>query len=177
MQDLPNNTPAQAIVHLVANPRPFFGAIVRIPTNKPKDESYESLVCSEHDKACIHEIVTTLGEKGKFYLLFNQGHLKDLGTQVEHLHPLKFMSSIFSYQHLMSHMADIFDDYFKRTGFMDGLGPSLTLEAGRNKLNQYLDKFAQEINVPLEKMAPYFRSHDWEGLVEFLIDYKEKTHA
>jgi len=173
MLDIPSNTPAQAIVHLVSKPQILLGARANVSAKKPNNDSYENLICSERDKACVHEIITTLGERGKIYLLFNQGHINDLGDEIEHLHPLKFLTSIFCYPHIKRHMPEIYDDYFKRNGFMGGLAPNLSRESEKGKLNQYLGKFAQEIKVPLDKMRPFFDTHNWEGLVEFLITYKE----
>ena len=169
MHDIPNKTPAQAIIHMVSKPKALIGSIIKIPVPKPKDIPYENIPCSERDKVCVREIITTMGENGKFSLLFMQGHLQALGAEIEQLHPLKFLSSIFMYPELKPHMAEIFDDYFKRTGFMDGLGPNLSLEADKQRLNQYIDQFAAEINMQPEKIRPYFENRDWEALVRVLI--------
>jgi hypothetical protein len=169
MHDIPNKMPAQAIVHLVSKPKAILGSIIKIPAPKPKELPYENIPCSERDKACVREIITSMGENGKFSLLFMQGHLRDLGAEIEQLHPLKFLSSIFVHPELKVHMAEIFDDYFKRTGFMDGLGPNLSLEADKGRLDQYLDAFAKEINFPAEKIRPYFDNRDWEEMVRTII--------
>ncbi len=172
MHDLPPKvfSPAQAIVYNVLAPRALIGAIIKIP--KPAEESYEKLICTPEDTATVQEIVTILGENGKLSLLFKQNYLNELGSRIETLHPLKFMTSIFCYPHLHEYMLDIFDDYFKRTGFMSGLGPSLAHETKKGKLQALLPKFAEEMKIPLEKMQPYFDRHEWEALVEFILAYQ-----
>lgn len=172
-------------MHDLPPPKPFvqtitprlewaLASIVKIPPAKPAAQSYEDLVCTEEDKAVIAEIITILGENNKLSLLFKQNHLKALGTQIDHLHPMKFLTAIFNDPQLKMYMNGIFEDYFKRNGFMDGLGPSMTREQEKGKLQQYIPDFAKELHVPAESIRPYFQASDWEGLVRFLIDFESQ---
>lgn len=144
-------------------------SIIKKPPTKSTELAYKDLACTEADKANIYEIISTMAENGKLSLLFKQGHLKELGSQINHVHPLKFLSTIFSDAHLKSCMYYIWNDYFKRNGFMDGLGPSLGRESEKGKLNQYIGDFAKDVGVPAENLKPYFEAQDWENLVLFLI--------
>ena len=144
--------------------------VVKSPEVAKFDEKPDWQFCSEEDRENINEIITTLAENGKVKLLFKQNHLKELGAQIDHLHPLKLLSTIFTNPELKSHMTGIFNDYFKRNGFMDGIGPSLDSKADAGDLNQYIEKFAQEVNVPSENIKPFFENKDWEGLIEYLIN-------
>lgn len=110
-----------------------------------------------------------MAENGKLSLLFKQSQLKEMGAQINHVHPLKFLSSIFADPYLKSCMAYVWDDYFKKNGFLDGLAPSLTREAEKGKLTQYLSEFAAEVGVKEADLRPYFDVKDWENLVLFLI--------
>lgn len=144
-------------------------SIIKKPPVKPTEMTYTELNCSEQDRNCIYEIISTMGEKGKLSLLFQQGHLRELGAQINHVHPLIFLSTIFSDAHLKSCMYYIWDDYFKRNGFLDGLAPSLTREAEKGKLNMYIGDFAKDIGVTPDAIQGYFDTRDWENLVLFLI--------
>ena len=135
----------------------------------PKVNPYESLSLSDTDRAHVSEIITILAENGKLSLLFKKNHLKELGSQINHLHPLKFLSAIFSNPALKARMGEIFKDYFKRNGFMGELSDSLTEASDSGELNHYIEKFAREVNVPAEEIRPYFLNQDWEGLIDFLI--------
>jgi hypothetical protein len=175
MHDLPYKAPAQEIAQVVVptiapSHDPLTSSVAKSNLVKKAEDPYEKLTCSEIDRENIDEIITTLAKNGKLGLLFKQNHLKALGARIDHLHPLKLLSAIFSNPDLKSHMGDIFNDYFKRNGFMDGIGPSLTSNADQGNLNQYIDKFAQEVNVPAESLRPYFENRDWEGLIESLIN-------
>ena len=155
-------------------PKPFhfffsLASIIKLPTNPGVDVAYKDLVCTEQDKANIVEIISVIADNSKFSLLLKQNHLKNLGSQVNHVHPLKFLSVALSSEYLKSCLIQIFDDYFKRNGFMDGLGPSLTREAEKGKLETYLPAFSQDVGVPVDMMLPYIQARDWEGLVRYLM--------
>ncbi|HSX38891.1 MAG TPA: hypothetical protein VLE95_08760 [Chlamydiales bacterium] len=156
---------------LPPNPFHYFvhlGSIINIPKNPKADVAYKDLVCTEQDKSYIIELVTTIAENNKFSLLLKQTYLKNIGVQINHVHPLKFLSVAVSSDFLKSCVIQIFDDYFKRNGFMDGLGPSLTREAEKGKLENYLADFSKEVSVPLENIRPYVETRDWESLVSLL---------
>ena len=144
-------------------------SIIKLPTNPSADIPYKDLVCTEQDKTYIHEIITSIADNSKFSLLLKQNHLKNLGAQINHVHPLKFLAASVGTPQLRACLIYIFDDYFKRNGFMDGLGPSLTREAEKGKLEMYLAPFAKEVGVNVEDIQPYFTARDWEGLVRFLM--------
>lgn len=154
-----------------------FASIIKI--SPPAPEKYQDLVCNEHDKMCIAEIVTTISLNNKWDLIWDEGRLTEIGAKISHVHPLKFLAAILTNPMLKGCMPGIFEDYFKRNGFLgyrliggrpaDGLGSGLNREADKNKLEQYLDDFAKEINVPMEAIKPYFQMRDWENLVRFLI--------
>lgn len=154
---------------IIALALPASASIIKKPPAKQADLTYQELACTEQDQAYIYEIISTMAENGKLNLLFKKTHLKEIGEQINHVHPMKFMSTIFTNPHLKSCMFYIWDDYFKRNGFLDGLGPSLTREADKGKLHQYIKEFAEEVGVPVENIEGYFQAREWEGLVLYLI--------
>ena len=133
-----------------------------------QSDSYQDLVCTEQEKSIIFEIISTTAEYGKLSLLMKWSHLKRLGTQIDHIHPLKFLSTIFENPYLKSCVNKLFDDYLKRSEFMGGTGPSLAKQAEKGNLNQYIAEFAAEVGVSPESIAKFFQNQDWEGLVRFL---------
>jgi len=170
--ETPRN-PQNLTVHDIAIEVPEPEALDEVAKNnlvKKGKDPYDKLVLSEEDKDYVYEIITILADNGKLSLLFKQNHLRDLGSQIDHLHPLKFLSAIFSNPNLKTRMGKIFEDYFKRNGFMDEISPSLTSKSESGELNQYIEKFAEEVKVPVEKIRPYFEEQDWNGLIDFLIN-------
>ncbi len=148
-----------------------------IKISPPAPELYKDLVCNPQDKAIIEVIVTALAENTKWDLLWTEGQLNELGAKITHVHPLKFLSTILMNPVLKMHLIVIFDDYFKRNGFLgnrlgrtaDGFGSSMNREADKNKLDQYIADFAAEINVTVDRIRPYIQTRDWENLVRNLI--------
>lgn len=151
----------------------YFGSIIKIPPAHQAELLYKDLIFTEQDKLYICELITTMSQSNKFQLLFKQSHLKMIGAQINHVHPLKFISTIFSDPELKSLMPTIRDDSFKWSGLLDGLGPSLTREAIKGKLQLYLNDFAEEVHLAPEAIRPYFESRDWDNFIRFLIESDE----
>lgn len=149
---------------------PFLAAIMKF-TDDYEASCYAELPCSEQDAAYIHEIINIVGTNNKVTLLVKRSYLNLLGTYIAHVHPMKFLTTILKSPELRPHMKPIFDDYFKRGGFMDGVAPSMTREADRDNLFQYIHDFAQDLGVSGYDLEKYFKNSDWEGLVRYLIDY------
>jgi hypothetical protein len=148
---------------------PAMASIIKKPPVKPTEVLYKDLPCDEQDRANIYEIISTMAEKGKLGLLFHQGHLREIGAKINHVHPLKFLASIFKDPYLKSCMYYIWDDRFKWNGFLDGLAPSLEREAEKGKLHVYLNEFAADLGVESDSLKSYFDARDWGNMVLFLI--------
>lgn len=150
---------------------PLFSSIIKFPPNgESKDPPYAELICTDVDVRCIHEIITSVAENSKVTLFFKQSHLKQLGAQINHVHPLKFLAAIFKDPKLRLCMREIGDDDYKWSNFMEGLAPNLTREADKGKLEQHLNSFATEIEINPDAIRKYFQNRDWESLVRQLMN-------
>lgn len=152
--------------------RAILGPIIKIPPDGGnKDLAYHELICTQNHRNQIEYIITTIASNNKVTLLFLQGDLKRAGAMINEVHPLKFLETIFCNPVLKELMPKVESDYFKWTGFLDGLVPSLTNQANQGKLLQYLNDFAKRVNSPPDALATYFHSKDWENLVRYLITH------
>lgn len=168
--DLPPSTQVVWMQEISCN---FLGSIIKFPPGggqPPQMSPYKELVCSEEDRANIYELIMTMAREGKMSLLFKQSHMKLLGAKICHVHPLKFLATIFSDPQLKECMREVFNDHFKRNGFMDGLGSSLTREAEKGTCEIYLKEFSQEVGVKVEILHKFFQARDWDGFVRCLIE-------
>jgi hypothetical protein len=147
------------------------GAIIKLPPNPGVDVAYKDLVCTESDKEKIIELFNTLADNNKFYLLLNQTYIRGIGAQLNHVHPLKLIAVSMATPHLKNCYRLIFEDYFKKLEVLGGMGASLTREADKGKLDQYLAPFAEEMSIPVEDLRPFTEARDWEGLVTYLMTH------
>ncbi len=137
---------------------------------KPKQNlSYKELVCDEKDKTTIATIISWMAEHGKLWLLAHKGELNRMGDDIDHVHPLKFLETIFSNSYLKDCMFEIWDDYFKRNGFMDGLRGSLDAKVATKELHKYLPEFSKAIKIHQDKLAPFLDNRSWDDFVYFLM--------
>ncbi|HSX10748.1 MAG TPA: hypothetical protein VLF94_03410 [Chlamydiales bacterium] len=144
-------------------------SIIKKPPVKAADLTYDELVCTDEHKACIREIISSMAETSLVGLYFKETHLKALGDQINEVHPLKFLSVIFTDPYLKTCMTVIWDSNIKRGHFLEGLGGHLDRELAKGKLYSHLEAFGQDVGVPHEQMRPYFDARDWENFVVFLM--------
>lgn len=148
---------------------PMTASIIKKPPVKSGEVAYKDIPITEEQKNLIYEIISTVAETGKMRLLFKQDYLKGLGEQINEVHPLKFLETIFSDSHLKMCMLSIWNDYFKRNEFLGGLCPSLDREMDKGKLLMHINDFGTAVGVPGENIRPFFEQRSWEPLVLFLI--------
>ncbi len=156
----------------------ILAGIVKISPKEEKNLSYSELPRTQEDEKKIEDLISTMGVHGKITLLLqHEKRLRKIGDELRYLHPFKFLGFIFSHRDsnseldLKKHMAEIFDDYFKRTNFVKDYSQTMDVYVLKNKLNIYINDFANEINVPADKITPFIINKDWEGLLRFLINY------
>ncbi len=143
-----------------------------IKTSPQKDyQTYSQLPLTDEYRGKITDLITTIGTKGKLDLLVHhKSRLEKLGDDIdEHVHPLRFLSVIFSNPQLKSYMGEINHDYFKWSEFIKGLSKRLNVEMKKGCVLKFLDAFSLEINVPAEGVRPLCEKGNWEELVEYLI--------
>jgi hypothetical protein len=144
-------------------------SIIKVPPAPQPELTYGELEFTEQDRANIAELISTMAKNNEFQLIFKQGHLKNIGAQINHVHPLKFLSSIAVNPDLKPLIGPMSDDYFKWNKLINGLGAGLTREAIKGKLDLYLADFSAEVGIPAEEIRPYFESRDWPNFVLFLM--------
>ena len=153
---------------------PLLASIVKFPPGgQKKDVPYAELSCSEDDQKFIRELIETLGEEGKIALLFKATYLKRLGALICHVHPIKFLATIFKDTYLSQCATMIMEDSFKRAEFMDGLGSGLAREMEKGTLESYLADFQKEIGgtTKLDEIQAICKTRNWERLIYYLLEH------
>ena len=105
--------------------------------------------------------------------MLKQDTMRRLGAQICHVHPLKFLETIFINPRLRRCVPLILDDTFKRSAFMDGLGESMTRESQKGTLEKYLPEFIAKIGgtTELKGLQPFCKSRDWDGFINYLVEH------
>ncbi len=147
----------------------LFPSIIKKPPVKQLDVPYKELVYNEQDQKDLNELIAILSENNKINILLNKSYLNELGAKLDHVHPLKFLSAILIDSKLKEGLQEIWTDYFKRNGFLDGINPKLNQEMDQTKLMPYLEPFAEEVQGNPIVLKPFFDKRDWEGMIYYLI--------
>lgn len=136
----------------------------------PVEDSFPSLSLSEGEGAIIELIIQTVGRTPFYNLLSHRERLNALGESIEHVHPLKFLEFTFTHESLPQDLESIFKSPLKWRGFFRPFSEKMNEEF--TELPRYLLGFSRAINVNLQEIQPFFRSKNWKGLIQFLIDVK-----
>lgn len=140
---------------------------VASPTSIPRNFH---VPVTPHEKHDIAFIVLTL-TKSVPTLISKRSHLKKVGARINHIHPLKFLSTVFTDDELIVGVANI--NSWAWSDFIGGLTDSLAEEAGRDNMkDEYIIETAQVIGVDPEIFFSYADTGDWVKLVEKLIKIK-----
>ena len=117
----------------------------------------------------IYTIISTMAENNVITLAFKRSELDHLGKKIHHVHPMRFLGTVFSNPYLKKCMEEIADSHFKWNGFIDGFGARMDGEADRHNLHRYARGLCKAIKADHDLVAPYIDHRNWEGLVKHLI--------
>lgn len=134
--------------------------------------AYETLQISGEEKQIIGKILTTMADSNVVSLWFQRKELESMGQQIHHIHPIRFLGTVFSNQRLVNAMHYIHQNKFKWEGFIEGFSERLKQEVILNNIHPYISGLANHINVNAEDIRKFFDKRNYEGLVLFLINAK-----
>jgi len=140
------------------------------PPVEPKDlNPYETLPISLDEKQKIAQLLTIMAENNVFMLLFERKNLERLGQDINHVHPMRFIGTVFSSPRLKYCMHQIRRSGFKWDGFMDGFSERFTEELKANNINAYVPGLALALEVNEEEMQKFIDRNDFVGLINYLM--------
>lgn len=122
---------------------------------------------TKEDFAKIERIITVIHDNGLLQLPFYYHELNSLGNEIDPLHPFQFLGAIFGSPKLGPLMPALFEDFFKRNGFLQGVEKGMTRDFHR--LEPVLASFAKKVHTTPEALRPYIQKRDWDGMVRHLI--------
>jgi hypothetical protein len=127
---------------------------------------------SAEDKNNISFIVKTLANHNEASLLFKKGQIEAAGSRVEHIHPLKFLQTIFSDEELKVGMRNIRKKSWVWRNFRSGLCDSLSDETNvGNMHDEYLVQFCKSLDLDPAYVTTLYQQHAWRDFVEALVSH------
>lgn len=127
---------------------------------------------SKQEKQDISYIVNTLSKASIISLGTSRSSLKKAGDRIDHVHPLRFLMTVFCNEELKAGIAGIrsrgawiWDE------FVSGLTGSLGEEAQRNNLkSEFISDFARRVNIDVRQITPALEQGQWKTFINILID-------
>lgn len=119
----------------------------------------------------IRFIVTSLADKSLMAIAFIKGDLEEAGDRIDHLHPLRFLMTMFTDEEMKVAIRNIRGRGWIWSNFAGGLKQSLATETRNgNMKDEYIIHFAQTVEVDVNHIYPAIAAHNWDHLLEVLIN-------
>lgn len=156
-------------LELAVNKGKIIAKSAKNPDEPPRDY-FNSL--SQADRDDIGYIVVTLANNSLFKILGHKSSLESAGDRVEHVHPFKFLETIFTNEELKVGIRNIQNKGgWVWSDFLEGITDSLTKEAAVDNLKEeYVKDFAKNVKIDQKLISPSLKKRDWKKFVQVLID-------
>lgn len=129
------------------------------------------VIPTKSEKEDIAKIVKILAYDSLWSIGNQKSSLKKMGDRVDHLHPFRFLVTVFSNEESKAGIAAIKNQIgWVRDGFFDPLLSSLKAEGERQNLIPYLDDFAKNIKIDSAQLIPLLKKGKYKEFVDFLIE-------
>lgn len=139
------------------------GGYMGYPRNYTSDLTHE-------EKSDIRLIVTSLANKSLISIAVWKGDLEAAGDRIEHIHPLRFLMTVFSDEELKVGIRNIRARGWVWGHFISGIKEALATEMGIGNLkDEFVYHFAQTIKVDPKIILPAIHAQQWEAFIDLLI--------
>jgi hypothetical protein len=153
------------------DPEMTLGTLMEIlhgQSDAPFRDYFAEVTSSE--KSEISYIVNTLGMSSLAKISKQKNSLKHAGTKVTHIHPLRFLQTIFQDEKMKASMQSLYGRSWVWSEFIEGLEKSLDEElANYNLPPEYVQDFANNLNISFNTVYPLIQQSRWDNLVKTLI--------
>jgi hypothetical protein len=139
------------------------------PLTKPRD--YYALLTTQ-EKGHLSFIVTNLANKSLIALAGMRHDLEDAGDSIEHIHPIRFLHTVFTDEELKVAIKNIRSRGWVWENFMGGLRTSLQSEHSLgNVLETHIFDLAHAVKIQPHLIVPAAKNQEWDKFVSLLIRY------
>lgn len=127
---------------------------------------------SREEKADIRFIVTFLANKSLITIGLAKADLEAAGDRIEHIHPLRFLMTVFIDEELKVGIRNIRGRGWVWNHFLGGFKDALTTEMGiDNMKKEFIYDFAQNVKIAPEIIIPSVSNQNWDNFIDLLITH------
>lgn len=126
---------------------------------------------TQNEKNDLIYITSTLARSSLPGIASSKSSLKKAGERIDHLHPLRFLMTVFTDEELKANIAAIRTRGWVWDKFYDGLEGSLKEESKKDNIrNEFIIDFASIIGINASLIQPAIAERRWKDFVNALID-------
>jgi len=124
------------------------------------------------EKSHIRFIVTTLANKSLIAIALAKSELEEAGDRIDHIHPLRFLMTVFSDEELKVGIRNIRGKGWIWNHFLGGLKDTLSTESqiGNMKV-EYIANFSHIVKINPAVITPAISLQKWDDFVDLLITH------
>ena len=137
----------------------------------PKLVRNYSAPVTESELKDLRYIILSLANKSYVELLLYSGSLNSAGDRIEHIHPLKFLMTIFSDEEMKIAIRNVKKKKKCWKRWMSETAAHLEEELKNNNLNMFVNDFAAKVQVNSNIISPSINKRKWEQFVNLLITH------
>jgi hypothetical protein len=122
------------------------------------------------ERSDIHYIVTSLADKSLITIAFLKADLEAAGDRIDHIHPLRFLMTVFTEEELKVGIRNIRGRGWVWNQFVGGIKDCLTTESNIGNLkDEYVHHFAKTVEIHPNKILPAIQQRNWDKFIDILI--------
>ncbi len=123
---------------------------------------------SEHND--IRFIITFLANKSLISIAGHRGALEEAGDRIDHIHPLRFLLTVFSDEELKVGIRNIRGKGWVWGDFVSGIKESLSTEMyNQNMTDAHVLDFASRLGIKAHLITPAVKAGQWDDFIDILI--------
>lgn len=131
--------------------------------------NYGAVVASS-EKENIRFIIRSLAKHNWAQLAKEEASLKKAGDKINHIHPFRFLQSVFTDEELKVGLFVIRNKSLVWGEYYEGLKKSLNDESDLNNLVHFTSDFANNVGINVNVILPYVQTRQWNALIDTLIN-------
>lgn len=137
------------------------------PLGRPR--SYHNEL-THTEKKDLHYLITSLANDSLISIAIHRSNLEHAGDRIEHLHPLRFLLTVFADEELKVGLRNIRSRGWIWGDFLGGLKQSLITEASIGNIQkEHIQDFAAKLELDPQYLLPAIDRHQWDEFIEILI--------